>query len=1042
MVGNYDPKTIEPEILDFWEKNEIYKRIKERNKNNQKFTYLDGPPYTSGKIHLGHAWGKALRDSIMRYKRMQGFDVWDRAGFDMHGLPTENKVAAKFNFTRKEQIEEFGVEKFQKECENFCTENMNVMIKDFKRLGIWMDFDNPYMPIKREFIEGVWFLTKKAHEQNRLYEGHRVMAWCPSCATSLSKHELEYKNVTDKSIYVKLKLKDSDAYLVIWTTTPWTLPFNLGVMVNPGLKYIKIKINNELWIIAKERLDAFLADIKENKEAISIEEEFLGESLEGLKYEPLFKSEADIYEEFEKNYKNAFSVMLSKEYVDVSAGTGLVHSAPGCGPEDYEVGKAYGLPAFNETDQYGVFKEPMKELAGLEAKKDDSKFIELVRNKGLLVGESNITHEYAHCWRCKSPIIFRTTKQWFFKVEDLKSKMIKENKNIQWVPKSAFNAFESWLKNLKDNGITRQRYWGTPVPIWTCSNNQCNHIEVIGSIKELEEKAINKVPQNLHKPWIDNVKLKCPKCGSEMNRIKDIFDVWIDSGSAGWIAYDYPQREDLFKKYFPADLVLEGKDQIRGWFNLLMVTSIIALGKPSFKAVYMHSFINDYRGIKMSKSLGNIITPDEVIEQYGVDLLRYYTIGAANPGEDMNYNPDDPKTKQKNLMILWNLHKLLIDNIKAIDVKLDIDIGKKHRDKLKIEDLYILSKLNKTIKTVTEKFDNYLLSEIPWEIEEFYLELSRSYIQAIRERLNDDLDKITVLEVLSKTLFELIKIFAPIAPFVTEKIYLNLKQYLDLGKDSIHMYGWPGYDESFIDESIEESFKISEKIIQTALNLREKAKLGLRWPMPNITINTDKDTKQKIETVKDIIKNAVNAKELSFNIFEADRKLKPNYKALGAVFGKDTQKAARIIEGLDYNKAIDYEINLEGKKHKLIPEFYEIEEILPENIYTNTIDNIKIYINTALNDRLLMEGFAREITRRIQNERKEKGLSKTDLINIAIIIQEDLAGINDFKENIKKTINAKELFISTKEPEQEYIFKAEFSIKGKGIKILFDLVRE
>src|SRR3989344_597209 len=595
MIQNYDAVKLEPEILEFWKKNNIYEKAKEKNKGKKKFYFLDGPPYTSGKVHLGTAWNKSLKDSVLRYKRMQGFDVWDRAGYDMHGMPTEQAVEKNLGIKNKDEIPNFGIANFVRECKEFAITNLMAMNNDFKRIGVWMDFENPYKSVDNNYMEGEWWLIKKAYENDRLYEGEKTMHWCFSCATSLAKHELEYENVKDDSIFVKFQVKGKEnEFLIIWTTTPWTIPFNLGVMVNPNLDYVRAKVGNETWIVAKSLAAPFISGVADKK--FEIIEEFKGNDLLGLKYIHPFENEISQFKELEKKHPKVHTVVLSEEYVDTSAGTGLVHMAPGCGPEDYEVGHRNDIPPFNTLTEQGIFDDSIPFLAGIKA-------------KGVLIAKTKVEHDYAHCWRCKNPVIFRTTTQWFFKIEDLKGKMRELNKGIKWIPDFAGSRnFDNWLSNLRDNGITRQRYWGTPMPIWRC--NQCKEFVVIGSIDELKKLAV-RIPEDLHKPWIDEVTIKC-KCGHKKERIPNILDVWIDAGSASWNCLDFPRRKDLFDKLYPADFILEGIDQIRGWFNLLFVASMIAMDNVSFKSVYMHGFINDAQGRKMSKSLGNYILPQEV----------------------------------------------------------------------------------------------------------------------------------------------------------------------------------------------------------------------------------------------------------------------------------------------------------------------------------------------------------------------------------------------------------------------------------------------
>ena len=664
MTQSYEPTKLEPEVLDFWKKHNIYEKAKEKNKGKNKFYFLDGPPYTSGKVHLGTAWNKALKDSVLRYKRMQGFDVWDRAGYDMHGMPTEQAVEKKLGLKHKDEIPVYGIANFVNACREFAITNMLSMNEDFKRIGIWMGLDNAYQSIQNTYMEGEWWLIKKAYENGRLYGAEKTMHWCATCSTSLAKHELEYENITDPSIFVKFPIKNKEnEFLIIWTTTPWTIPFNLGVMVNPEIDYVKAKVENEVWVVAKELASSLISGVVEKQ--FSILEEFKGDKLIGIEYAHPFEDELPQLKELKKKYAKVHTIILSKEYVDISAGSGLVHMAPGCGPEDYEVGHKNGIPPFNTLSERGVFDDTSGAFKGMIAKKDDKKITDEIRKKGLLVAETKIEHDYAHCWRCKNSVIFRTTNQWFFKIEDLKDRMRELNKDIKWVPEFAGSRnFDNWLANLRDNGITRQRYWGTPLPIWKCK--KCNDFVVIGSIDELKELA-GTIPEDLHKPWIDEVKIKC-KCGDVKERIPDILDVWIDAGSASWNCLDFPRKKDLFEGLYPADFILEGIDQIRGWFNLLFVASMIAMNRPSFKAVYMHGFINDAQGRKMSKSLGNYILPQEVIMDYGADTLRYYMIGGTSPGIDINYNFEDMKVKHKNLNVLWNLHKYAIEMCKELKI--------------------------------------------------------------------------------------------------------------------------------------------------------------------------------------------------------------------------------------------------------------------------------------------------------------------------------------------------------------------------------------
>lgn len=1040
-IENYEHNIVENEILSFWKKDNTYKRTKQKNHGKKSFYYLDGPPYTSGKIHIGHAWGKALRDAEMRYKRSQGFDVWDRSGFDMHGLPISHKVEAKLGIKGRDQIEAYGVDKFVEECKKLAIENMNSMIVDFARLGIWMDFENPYKPIDNSYIEGIWWLIKKAHENKRLYEGFRTLTWCPTCESAVAKHELEYEEITDNAIFVKFKIaQTTNEYLIIWTTTPWTIPFNLAVMVNPTVKYIKAKVGNEYWIVAKDLASALIKDNLEKE--FEIVEEFLGERIEGMKYiHPL----SDMVE-FPKAEKT-HSVLLSAEHVDTTSGSGLVHCAPGCGPEDYEVGHRNGLPAFNNLNAQGIF-ENTKTLNGLKAKFDDKKFIEILESKNAILHKGRISHDYPHCWRCHNPIVFRATKQWFFKVEDLKEEMKKLNSNINWVPDWAGNRqFHSWLDNLRDNSITKQIHWGTPFPVWKCES--CGSYDVAGSASDLKKLGANEIPKDLHKPYIDKVVLPC-KCGGKKVRNPDVLDVWVDAGCSSWLCLDYPVKEELFHKLFPADFILEGKDQIRGWFNLLFVASMISMKKPSFKAVYMHGFINDSMGRKMSKSLGNVISPYEVIEKYGVDTLRYYMIGAANPGMDMNYNFEDMKIKNKNLGILWNISKYLIDACITNEIT-PTNLDEK-KLKLDIEEKYILSKLNTTIKNMTNAFDEYRINETPVIVEELFLELSRTYIQLIREKLatGDDDEKEAVIYAMYKVIFETLKMFTPIAPFITEKIYKNIKSAFGLKEESINDYAWPSYDEKLIDLSLEKDFETAKDALQAVLNAREKANLGVRWPVKEVSVvSEEQKVRESIENLKELLMVQANIKHIKVvKEFEGmEKTLKPNYKTLGKEFGKSSQEIIKNLETVDTKKvlkALDengYTMKLSDKEVVLQKDHVVVESKINDEFAFSEFKSGQVFLDKIRTPTLDAEGYYREVSRRIQNLRKNAGLHKIDRIKVyiqaSISMKQDL---EEFKHQLKEKVGADDVRIETFAPQEVYESHAPEKIKEEDVKVYFNKV--
>jgi len=1045
-MQKYEPIKQEPEILKFWKDKKIYEKAKAKNKGKKKFYFLDGPPYTSGKVHLGTAWNKSLKDSILRYKRMQGFEVLDRAGYDMHGLPTENAAEKELGIKKKEDIEKFGVAKFVKACKDLSIRNMKIMNKDFQRLGVWMDFDNAYQSVKKEFIDGEWWLVKKAHEKKRLYEGLRSMAWDWEHQTALAKHELEYKTVKDKSIFVKMRVKGKkNEYLIIWTTTPWTIAFNLGIMVHPEFDYVKCKVNDEYWVVAKALANTFISSVAGKK--FEVVGEFKGKKLEGLEYvHPFYDELKDHYDKIKKKHPKTHTIVLSEEYVDTSSGSGLVHMAPGCGPEDYEVGHRNNIPAWNLVKEDGIYNNEMGPFSGMHTIKDNNKFTEYLKEKNSIVAELKVEHSYPHGQRSHQPVIFRTTKQWFFKVEDIKKDLIKENNKIKWVPKAGYNAFNSWLENLRDNSISKQRYWGTPIPIWRNVDDSKDYM-VIGSTKELEELSGKKVEEP-HIPWIDKIIIK--KHGKKYKRVPDILDVWVDAGTVSWNSLDLSISQDILKKYCAADFILEGKDQIRGWFNLLHVASMLSMGKRSFNAAYMHGFINDAMGRKMSKSSGNYILPDEVINKYGSDTLRYYTISGANPGLDLNYNFDDMKVKYRNLTVLWNLHNYVIDLSKTANVnpkELKYNIVKKDF-MWKDEEDYIISKLNSTIKKITKLYDDYKLNETPLLVEELFLALSRVYIQITRNKSIGDSKKV-VLYTVNKVLMGCLKLFAPTAPFITEKIYQNLKKEFDLKEESIHHIEWPKYNEKLIMKELENEMDTISEVVQIILSLREKLQLGQRWPLREaVVITKNENTKKAVENLKVIIEKQTNIKEVEVkqSLPGIKESIKADYSKIGPDFGK---KAPQIVAKLTSEKheTILSHIEKEGKfplkigkeKVNIVKEHLIVTREVPAQYIEGNFKNGFVYLNKDIDEdeELEAEGYAREVMRRVQELRKMSGLQKKDKIHLTIKPNVELTDIQKkWIEAIKDAVGASTLDISIKKPDK-YKFTSKEKVKDIEFELFF-----
>ncbi|HLP79079.1 MAG TPA: isoleucine--tRNA ligase [Acidobacteriota bacterium] len=1006
----FNPIEYEPQIQWLWEEKDVRAQLSKKNEDGKKFFFLQGPPYTSGQIHLGQAWNSSLKDIILRYKRLTGHKMFDRAGYDMHGLPTEAKVMKKLNLKNKEEIEAFGTDKFAQECLDFCKTHAELMNKDFQRLGVSMDFSNPYMPISREYISGIWWLIKKLHEEGRLYEGARTVYWDWMHETALAKHELEYKTVKDTSIFVKFPIRgEENTSLIIWTTTPWTIPFNLAVMVNPDVDYqyceVEFEGTKQIWVVAAPLANVFIRHATDND--FTILKTVKGADLEGVSYIHPFSDEMkDHYEKIHLTSPKLHTVLMSNEYVDTTAGTGLVHCAPGCGPEDFEVGWRNGLPPFNLLSEQGTFQDAGP-FTGRCAIPDNKLFIKDLQEKGAVVFTSTVEHEYPHAQRSGAPVCFRATKQWFWKVEDLKERMIEENNAVQWVPKSAYNSFNNWLNNLRDNSISKQRFWGAPLPVWR-NEDDATDILVVGSVDELEQLT-GQTKIEPHKPWIDDVVIE--KDGKIYRRVIDVLDVWIDAGAASWNALDFPNRTDLFNEFFPADFICEGADQIRGWFNLLMVSSIAAFNKSPFKAVYMHGMVTDIGGVKMSKSLGNIISPNEITQKYGADTLRYY-FSKANPGEDFNFSWDEVKLHYRNLSILYNTAYYLVDAVEqsGIDPRtLSVKAKSVTTQQLSVEELYILSKVASATKKIQAAYEAYDIFAIAEQFETAMFDVSRSYIQLIRDKMasGTPAEQAAVAHTLYDSIFKILVMAHPVVPFITEQLYQVLKKNLgtaDCVHDSISLVSWDviAPNERLINEKLEASFATADTIMQAILSAREKANVGVRWPLQTATVLTKDDaTISAVHMLGDLIKNQTNVKELvTTATFEhVQYTIKPKYAQLKEL-GKDTATVGQILNGMsgpDAKSMVDsfaqnkpYTLAVAKTVFTIKPEYVEISKSVGEGFTSSDIPKGNVFLTIKITAELEQEGLAREFMRRVQSLRKDAGLEKKDRISLQYNVSDKL----------------------------------------------------
>ncbi|HZX19435.1 MAG TPA: isoleucine--tRNA ligase [archaeon] len=911
----------EEKIRAHWKKNKIPRKARAQNKNGKGFYFLDGPPYASGHIHMGTALNKIVKDITMRHKRMQGFSVLDQPGYDTHGLPIENKVEKKLGFKNKAEIEAHGVDKFVEECKKYATEFIGVMNEDFDNLGVWMDWEKPYLTLDKEYIEAIWWTFKKADEKKLLYLGKYPIHACPRCETAVAYNEIEYTKQTDKAVFVKFKVKGSkNKYFVIWTTTPWTLPSNTGIMAHPKFDYVEAEIGGEIWIVAKERLQK-LADVVEA--GYIVKREFKGKELEGMEYEnPLAKNLK--LPKLEKAYR----VIMSERYVNLEEGSGLVHTAPGCGKEDYEEGTKQGLPVISMVGVSGKMDSQAGKYEGKKAREVDAEIIEDLSEMNALVYKHNYTHDYPICWRCETPLLMISTPQWFFKVTAIREKMIKENEEINWVPSWGKDRFRNWLESLGDWPISRQRYWGTPLPIWICDS--CGNQKIFASEKELKEHYSGKI-KDLHKPWIDEVKWGCKKCGKgTMKRVPEVLDVWFDSGVASWGSIGYPANKEKFEKYWPADINIEGKDQIRGWWNSQLITSTICFDEKPFKAIAMHGMVLDLNKNKMSKSKGNSIGPKEVIEKYNRDYLRLL-IAKEFKGEDMKFDMEAFKDINRFYNTLWN-------SLNYGALYLDIDIAKYEKidlKKLKAEDKWIISKLHTLLKNSMQNYNNYYYGKLVNEIEYFVLEeFSRTYIKMIRDRAKEE-NKEALNMVFGHITNMLLRLLAPIAPHFCEHFYLGMKTAKM--PESIHLLELPKAEEKYIDAKLEEEVAKAKNIIQESLSMREHEKLRLRWPLNElIFVSKEKEFANTIE----LIEASANVKKFSESAKE------PKGKYVSKEFGN-----GKLFLNTDANAELKEEWELMELRRRIQDQRKQLK--------LNPNETIKMEIDS--NDKKFLEKYKKEI---------------------------------------------------------------------------------
>ncbi|MDF0590037.1 isoleucine--tRNA ligase [Candidatus Methanocrinis natronophilus] len=995
VAGQYDAKEVEGRVRKFWEDRGIYALARTMRTGGRKFFFVDGPPYTTGRIHLGTAWNKIIKDSILRYRSMNGFEIKDRAGWDMHGLPIEVKVEEHLGFESKKDIETYGVDRFIDKCKEFALSQKDQMTEQFRTLGAWLNWEDPYMTLKDEYLEAAWWTLKRSDERGLLERGFRVVNWCPRCETAIADAEVEYWEETDPSVYVKFPIVGEEkTFMMIWTTTPWTIPANVGVAVHPDFEYSKVRAwkddldEAEILIIASPLVESVLREGRYKD--YEVLDRFRGTELAGLEYEhPL----ADLIPaQREIVHKIHLADFVTAE------NTGSVHIAPGHGLEDFELGVAEGMEIFCPVGEDGRYtKEAGEKYAGKYVRAANGEVDEDLADRGLLLAEGEIVHRYGHCWRCKTPIIYIATPQWFLKISEIRDDMLDEIAKVKWYPDWAGSArFRDWISGARDWCISRQRYWGIPLPIWICRD--CGKKEVIGSMEELRLRS-GAVVEDLHRPAVDLVTIRC-SCGGEMRRVPDVFDVWFDSAVASWATLNYPGDQEEIKEWWPADFITEGHDQTRGWFYSQLGASMVSFGVAPYRSVLMHGFTLDDKGKKMSKSIGNVVSPEEVVGKFGADTLRLYVLSSNAPWEDIHFSWDEVGNTNRMLNILWNAYRfplpyMILDGFDPKRTTLDMV-----QESLRPEDRWILSRTNTLAAEVETSMGSYQLQRATRAIADFVLEdLSRWYIQLVRPRTwieTDDPDKLAAYATILEVMTTLAKILAPFAPFTAETIYQNLVRGTDpQALESVHLCNWQRPREELIDSTLEEEMALVREVVEAVSNARQKGGRKLRWPVAEVTISPKREIPE-LGGLLSVLKSQTNSKRVTVaavgEMPEMEIALNPVPKKIGPAFKGEAQKVIEALKGADPLEARDRLIAGEFMlgPYAIAPDMVEFIEKIPENLVAADFSSGTVYVDVTLTEDLRAEGYAREIIRRIQDMRKEMDLRVEEKIEATIRLDDEV----------------------------------------------------
>lgn len=1002
---------VEQKILKEWQNVNILEKTIENRKNCKNFVFYDGPATANGMPGLHHMMAKFLKDSFCKYKTMQGYRVLRKVGWDTHGLPVELQVEKELGFTGKKDIEKYGIKEFNQKCKESVWKNESAFSDLTNKMGQFIDLEHPYVTYDNKYIETEWWILKKFFDEGLFYEGHKILPYCPRCGTGLASHEVAqgYKEDSVNTVIVPMKKKDEDVYFLVWTTTPWTLIANVALCVNPSEEYIKVESQGYKFILASKLTDKVLG------EDYKIIEKYMGSDLEYMEYEQLIP---------EIKVEGKAFYVTNDTYVTMEDGTGIVHIAPAFGEDDSRVGMKYKLPYVNPVGEDGKYLVgPWKDMLVFDA---DIEVIKYLKSNDKLFKKIKMVHNYPHCWRCDTPLIYYSKPSFYLEVTKLKDDIIKNNKTVNWHPAYVGEKrFANWLENLNDWAISRNRYWGTPLPLWRCS---CGHDEMIGSRAELKEKALCDIDCetiDLHRPYVDEIKIKCSECGKEMSRVTDVIDCWFDSGSMPYAQYHYPfENKELFESQFPADFISEGVDQTRGWFYTLMILGTFVMGKSPYKNVLVNDLLLDKFGKKMSKSKGNIVSPFKTIETYGADTIRFYLPYTSPVWTPIKFDEEGLKEiYSKYINTFKNTYSFFemyanADNIDPREYNIDVE-------KRDITDKWLISKLNKLIKEVTSAYEEYDLTKVTKAIIVFLNDdLSNWYIRSNRRRFwESELteSKKAVYLTTYEVLLTLTKLTAPITPYISEEIYKCLTN-----KESVHLEDFPKYDDSLINESIEKQMDLIRDICSLGRFAREEAKIKVRQPISELIL--DSNDEKTIGNLQVIIKEELNVKNIIF-IKDMDKYMeyivKPNFREVGKLFGPKVNMFAETLKTLSHDEISklrneEIEIVFDGSTIKVVPNMVDINVKVKEGYCSSNNGKTFVILNTELTDELILEGIARELIRKIQSMRKEMDLVITDRINVYYNgpekLEETLLKYSDFIKNetltrlITKDENLKECF--------------------------------